>query len=113
MYVRPKITVVSFFFHFLHLYLTEKLKGHDSVVSHVVVLIVLTNAVWPRVFVLCLLNTVEGVEVLLDRIPGGAPHLVDEVGDSNEKDEEKTGEGGKSNYHIQKVVILLALKYFC
>ena len=56
--------------------------------------------VWPRVFVLGLLIALDGV----DRIPASAPHLEDEVGDSNEVQEEKPRQDGKFNFHVQQGV---------
>ena len=76
---------------------------------HVVILLVDTDG--PRVFSLCLLSlvvdAVERVDVLLDGVPGGAPHLVDEVDDPDEKQEEDAGQGGKSDDHIEEGVIAL------
>ena len=67
----------------------------------------------PRVFSLRLLSlvvdAVERVDVPLDGIPGGAPHLVDEVGDPDEKQEEDAGQGGKSDDHIEECGIVLVL----
>ena len=76
---------------------------------HVVILVVHTGG--PRVFSLCLLSlvvdAVERVDVPLDGVPGGAPHLVDEVDDSDKKQEEDAGQGGKSDDHIEEGVIAL------
>ena len=70
-----------------------------------------SHTVGPRVFSLCLLSlvvdAVERVDVLLDGVPGGAPHLVDEVDDPDEKQEEDAGQGGKSDDHIEEGVIAL------
>ena len=80
----------------------------------------LVYALRPRVIVLALgllvlalvlrvlvLDAVQWVDVLLDRIPGGAPHLVDEVDDPDEKQEEDAGQGGKSDDHIEEGVDVL------
>ena len=52
---------------------------------------------WPRVFILSFLSLVvdaeERVDVPLDGVPGGVPHLVDEVDGHAEEQEENTGEG--------------------
>ena len=45
-------------------------------------------------------DPVNLVEVPLDGVPGGAPHLVDEVDHPDEEEEEDTGQDGKSNHHI-------------
>ena len=79
--------------------------------AHVVIR--LLDALGPRVFfvlgVLSLIvDTVERVNVLLDGVPGGAPHLVDEVEDHKEEQEENTGQGGKPDDYIEKGVVLLA-----
>ena len=80
--------------------------------AHVVIVILRIHTVGPRVFSLCLLflivDAVERVDVPLDGVPGGAPHLVDQVDDSDEKQEEDTGQGGKSDDHIEQGVILAA-----
>ena len=84
--------------------------GAIIVLTHVVILLV--DAVGPRVFALALLplvvDAVEWVEVPLDGVPGGAPHLVDEVDDQEEEQEEDTGQGGKPNHHIKKCFVLVA-----
>ena len=71
----------------------------------------LVNTARPRVFVLglCLLvvYAVQWVEVLFDGVPGGAPHLVDEVDDSNQEKQEDTGQGGKPDDHMEEVVVLI------
>ena len=73
----------------------------------------LVNTARPRVFVLglCLLvvYAVQWVEVLFDGVPGGAPHLVDQVDDSEEKQEEDAGQGGESDDQVidQGVIALL------
>ena len=78
------------------------------------VVIRLLDALGPRVFfVLGLLSlvvdAVERVNVLLDGVPGGAPHLVDEVDDHKEEQEENTGQGGIFDSPIEEeVVVLLA-----
>ena len=79
--------------------------------AHVVIRLV--DALGPRVFfVLGLLSlvvdAVERVDVPLDGVPGGAPHLVDEVDDQEEEQEEETRQGGKPNHHIKKCVALVA-----
>ena len=70
-----------------------------------------SHTVGPRVFSLCLLSlvvdAVERVDVPLDGVPGGAPHLVDEVDDPDEKQEEDAGQGGKSDDHIEEGVDVL------
>ena len=79
------------------------------ILPHVVILLV--DAVGPRVFSLCILflvvDAVDRVDVPLDGVPGGAPHLVDQVGDPDEKQEEDAGQGGKSDDHIEEGVIAL------
>ena len=86
--------------------------GAIIVLTHVVILLV--DAVGPRVFALALLplvvDPVEWVEVPLDGVPSGAPHLVDEVDHPDEEEEEDTGQDGKSNHHIEQGV---AWKCFC
>ena len=79
--------------------------------AHVVIRLV--DALGPRVFfVLGLLSlvvdAVERVDVLLDGVPGGAPHLVDEVYDHKGEQEEDTGQGGKPDDHMEEGVVLLA-----
>ena len=79
--------------------------------AHVVIRLVV--ALGPRVFfVLGLLSlvvdAVERVDVPLDGVSGGAPHLVDEVYDHKEEQEEDTGTGGKPDDHIEEGVVLLA-----
>ena len=58
------------------------------------------------VFILRLLplivDAVHRVEVPLDGVPGGAPHLVDEVDHPNEEQEEDTRQGGKPDDHIEQ-----------
>ena len=88
----------------------------------------LVNAVRPRVFVLDLgllvlglgllflalrlrvlvVDAVQGVDVLLDRIPGGAPHLVDEEDDSDQEQEEDTGQNCQRDDYIEEGVVLHA-----
>ena len=86
------------------------LHGAFRLLSHVVILLI--KAVWPRFFILSFLplvvNAVHRVEVPLDGVPGGAPHLVDEVDDPDEEQEEETRQGGKPNHHIKKCVALVA-----
>ena len=78
---------------------------------HVVILVVHTDG--PSVFSLCLLSlvvdAVERVDVPLDGVPGGAPHLVDQVDDPEEKQEEDAGQGGESDDQVidQGVIALL------
>ena len=79
--------------------------------AHVVIRLI--NALSPRVFfVLSLLSlvvdAVERVDVLLDGVPGSAPHLVDEVEDHEEEQEEDTRTGGKPDDHTEQGVVLLA-----
>ena len=61
----------------------------------------MVHTVGPRVFSLCLLSLVVGavewVYVPLDGVPGGAPHLVDQVDDPDKKQEEDARQGGKSD----------------
>ena len=84
--------------------------GSFMILAHVVILL-LVDAVGPRIFSLRLLflvvDAVERVDVPLDRVPGGAPHLVDQVDDSDEKQEEDAGQGGKSDDHIEEGVAAL------
>ena len=69
------------------------------------------HTVGPRVCSLCLLSlvvdAVERVDVPLDGVPGGAPHLVDEVDDPDEEQEEDTRQGGKPDHHIEQGVDVL------
>ena len=63
-------------------------------------------AVRPRDFSLCLVvDAVERVDVPLDGVSGSVPRLVDLVDDSDEKQEENTGQVGKSD--DQGIVALL------
>ena len=63
----------------------------DQLHRVLVLVIMLVSAGWPQVFVLALglrflvVSTVQWVDVLLDGIPGGAPHLVDEVDNPDEE----------------------------
>ena len=86
------------------------LHGAFSLLPHVVIL--LFEAVGPRIFIPSLIplvvDAVHRVEVPLDGVPGGAPHLVDEVDDPDEEQEEETRQGGKPYHHIKKGVVLLA-----
>ena len=86
------------------------LHGAFRLLSHVVIL--LFDAFWPQVFILSFLSlvvdAVHRVEVLLDGIPGGAPHLVDEVDDTDEEQEENAGQGGKPDHRIEEGVAILA-----
>ena len=84
--------------------------------AHVVIRLV--DTLGPRVFfVLGLLSlvvdAVERVDVPLDGVPGGAPHLVDQVDHPGEKQEEDTGQGGKSDDHIEEGVIVLLVARKC
>ena len=76
------------------------------ILPHVVILLV--DAVGPRVFSLCILflvvDAVDRVDVPLDGVPGGAPHLVDEVDDPDEEQEEDTRQGGKPDDHMEEGV---------
>ena len=80
----------------------------SKVLAHIVILLALGT----RVFLLRLLSlvvdAVERVDVPLDGVPGGAPHLVDEVDDQEEEQEEDAGQDGKPNHHIRKCVVLVA-----
>ena len=80
------------------------LHGAFRLLPHVVIL--LFKAVWSRVFILSFLplvvDAVHRVEVPLDGVPGGAPHLVDEVDDPDEEQEEDTRQGGKPDDHIEQ-----------
>ena len=73
----------------------------------------MVDALGPRVFILSLLplvvNAVDRVEVPLDGVPGGAPHLVDEVDHPNEEQEEDARQDGKPNHHIEQDVVVIAL----
>ena len=79
--------------------------------SHVVILLV--QAFGPGVFILSVLSfvvdAVHRVEVLLYGIPGGAPHLVDEVDDQEEEQEEDAGQDGKPDHHIEEDIVVIAL----
>ena len=86
--------------------------GSFIILPHVVILL-LVDAVGPRIFSLCLVSlvvdAVEWVDVPLDGVPGGAPHLVDQVDDPEEKQEEDAGQGGESDDQVidQGVIALL------
>ena len=84
--------------------------GLFILLPHVVILLI--EADGPRVFILSFLllvvDAIHWIDVPLDGVPGGAPHLVDEVDDQEEKQEEDTRQGGKPNHHIKKCVVLVA-----
>ena len=83
----------------------------SKVLAHIVILLV--DALGTRVFILRLLSlivdAVERVDVPLDGVLGGAPHLVDEVDDQEEEQEEDAGQDGKPDHHIEEDIVVIAL----
>ena len=83
--------------------------GLFILLPHVVILLI--EAVGPRFlilsFLLLVVDAIHWIDVPLDGVPGGAPHLVDEVDDSDEEQEEDTGQGGKPDHHIEQGVDVL------
>ena len=51
-------------------------------------------------------DAVHRVDVPLDGVPGGAPHLEGKVDHPDEKQEENTRQGGKPNHHTNCIEIL-------
>ena len=59
------------------------------------------------VYLLCLvIHPVQRVEVLLDDVPGGAPHLADQDHKRNHDEEKDNRKGGKPDDHIREGVLL-------
>ena len=57
-------------------------------------------------------DAIQWIYVLLDGVPGGAPHLVDDADDHDEdhghEQEEDTRQDGKPDIHIEQGVVLLS-----
>ena len=81
--------------------------GYSRLLPHVVILLI--EAVGSR-FILSLFPlvvvAVYRVDVPLDGVPGGAPHLEGKVDHPDEEQEEETRQGGKPNHHINCIGIL-------
>ena len=59
------------------------------------------------VYLLCLvIHPVQRVEVLLDDLPGGDPHLADQDHNRNDDEEKDARQGSKPDDHIQEGVLL-------
>ena len=66
------------------------------------------------VYLLCLvIHPVQRVEVLLDDVPVGAPHLADQDDNRNDDEEKDARQGSKPDDHIQEGVLLTIWKYNC
>ena len=81
----------------------------SKVLAHIVILLTLGTRVLLLRLLSLVVDAVERVDVPLDRVPGGAPHLVDEVDDQEEEQEEDAGQDGKPDHHIEEDIVVIAL----